>query len=140
MFKVKLVVFWLSCKILLKSYSSLTTATADFQKSLFFFSQICPPTSQYPKVFTGDGTGEEVDCKLPEALKHIEEKCHDQQVCSLVTAPEVFGPRDPCPGFRKYVEVAYKCKPTNFRSRTACQGDTINITCSSDQVQYYPGL
>ena len=103
-------------------------------KSLFFFSQICPPTSQYPKVFTGDGTGEEVDCKLPEALKHIEEKCHDQQVCSLVTAPEVFGPRDPCPGFRKYVEVAYKCKPTNFRSRTACQGDTINITCSSDQV------
>ena len=103
-------------------------------KSLFFFSQICPPTSQYPKVFTGDGTGQEADCKLPEALKHIEEKCHDQQVCSLVTAPEVFGPRDPCPGFRKYVEVAYKCKPTNFRSRTACQGDTINITCSSDQV------
>ncbi len=38
----------------------------------------------------------------------------------MVTAPEVFGAgaaavgqnRDPCPRYRKYVEVAYKCKPT----------------------------
>jgi hypothetical protein len=43
-----------------------------------------------------------------------------QEVCSMVTAPEVFGAgaaavgqnRDPCPRYRKYVEVAYKCKPT----------------------------
>ena len=90
--------------------------------------QICPPTEQYPKVFDSEN-----NCRLPEALKHIEEKCHDQQVCSMVTAPEVFGGgqggRDPCPGFRKYVEVAYKCKPTQFRSKTSCQGDTMNLTC-----------
>ena len=92
--------------------------------------QICPPTEQYPKVFDSEN-----NCRLPEALKHIEEKCHDQQVCSMVTAPEVFGGgqggRDPCPGFRKYVEVAYKCKPTQFRSKTSCQGDTMNLTCSN---------
>lgn len=41
----------------------------------------------------------------------------------MVTAPEVFGAgaaavgqnRDPCPRFRKYVEVAYKCKPTQVK-------------------------
>ena len=22
---------------------------------------------------------------------------------------------DPCPGYRKYVEVAFKCRPTQFR-------------------------
>ncbi len=56
----------------------------------------------------------------------------------MVTAPEVFGAAskfsgdetgDPCPGVRKYVEVAHKCKPTQFRSRVACQGDNLKITC-----------
>ena len=39
----------------------------------------------------------------------------------MITAPEVFGgtssaTSDPCPGYRKYVEVAFKCRPTQFRS------------------------
>ena len=38
----------------------------------------------------------------------------------MITAPEVFGgtstaTSDPCPGYRKYVEVAFKCRPTQFR-------------------------
>jgi hypothetical protein len=56
----------------------------------------------------------------------------------MVTAPEVFGAgaaavgqnRDPCPRYRKYVEVAYKCKPTQvtwgqIRSRIARYFDPI---------------
>ena len=44
-------------------------------------------------------------CTFPEALKTIEEKCHGQEACSMVTAPEIFGSGlpsynggDPCPG------------------------------------------
>ncbi len=98
--------------------------------------QVCPPTSGYPRVFT-DADIKEAGCTYPGALKTIEEKCHGQEACSMVTAPEVFGAAsfdlgdeeegslpeglapegfgDPCPGVRKYVEVAYKCKPTQFR-------------------------
>ena len=39
--------------------------------------QICPPTREYPRVFTG-ATDTGVPCHFPEALKHIEAKCHGQ--------------------------------------------------------------
>ena len=73
-------------------------------------------------------------CSIPGALKHIEEKCHDQQICSMVVAPEVFGGgeggNDPCPQVRKYVEVAYKCKPTQFRSKVGCHSETLELDCN----------
>ena len=30
---------------------------------------------------------------------------------------------------RKYAEVAYKCKPSAFRSRVACGGDIFALSC-----------
>ena len=56
-----------------------------------------------------------------------------QEVCSMVTAPEVFGAgaaavgqnRDPCPRYRKYVEVAYKCKPTQVWTFVHKRGKNI---------------
>ena len=51
----------------------------------------------------------------------------------MVVAPEIFGGgeggRDPCPALRKYVEVAYKCKPTHFRSKVICQYQTLQLDC-----------
>lgn len=108
-------------------------------------SQVCPPTSDYPRSFGGGSSGESGGkCIFPEALKFVEEKCHGQEACSMVTAPEVFGggapDRDPCPGVRKYVEVAYKCKPTQFRSRVVCQGDSLKLNCTTskeDRIAIY---
>ena len=45
--------------------------------------QICPPTREYPRVFTG-ATDTGVPCHFPEALKHIEAKCHGQVRRDLV--------------------------------------------------------
>ena len=57
----------------------------------------------------------------------------------MVTAPEVFGSGlpsyaggDPCPGVRKYVEVAYKCKPTVFKSKVVCQANELNMKCTTE--------
>ena len=55
-------------------------------------------------------------CTFPEALKTIEEKCHGQEACSMVTAPEIFGSGlpsynggDPCPGVSYFkVEFFFK--------------------------------
>ena len=50
----------------------------------------------------------------------------------MITAPEIFGggdTTDPCPGYRKYVEVAFKCKPTQFKSRVTCHSDAMELSC-----------
>ena len=47
---MKLVVFWLSCKILLKSMYSLTTATADIQIFVLLFPDL-PPYESIPESF-----------------------------------------------------------------------------------------
>ena len=53
----------------------------------------------------------------------------------MITAPGVFGAAgaspdsDPCPGYRKYVEVAFKCRPTQFRSKSACAGEAMKLDC-----------
>ena len=99
--------------------------------------KVCQPTGQYPEVYTGsekDIDNSNYRCSIPGALKHVEEKCHDQQICSMVVAPEVFGGgeggNDPCPQVRKYVEVAYKCKPTQFRSKVECHSQTLKLDCN----------
>ncbi|KFM59728.1 hypothetical protein X975_12970, partial [Stegodyphus mimosarum] len=49
-------------------------------------------------------------CHLDSALKVIEERCRGAVECHLLISPQIFF-EDPCPGIRKYAEVAYKCKP-----------------------------
>nr|XP_036677732.1 uncharacterized protein LOC108005068 isoform X2 [Drosophila suzukii]XP_036677733.1 uncharacterized protein LOC108005068 isoform X2 [Drosophila suzukii]XP_036677734.1 uncharacterized protein LOC108005068 isoform X2 [Drosophila suzukii]XP_036677736.1 uncharacterized protein LOC108005068 isoform X2 [Drosophila suzukii]XP_036677737.1 uncharacterized protein LOC108005068 isoform X2 [Drosophila suzukii]XP_036677738.1 uncharacterized protein LOC108005068 isoform X2 [Drosophila suzukii] len=37
---------------------------------------------------------------------------------------------DPCPKRRKIVEVAYKCRPYEFRSKVACHNDVAQLECN----------
>ncbi|KAI8033375.1 hypothetical protein M5D96_013867, partial [Drosophila gunungcola] len=37
---------------------------------------------------------------------------------------------DPCPKRRKIVEVAYKCRPYEFRSKVACHSDVAQLECN----------
>ena len=77
--------------------------------------QVCPPTSEYARVFS-EADVKDKGCTFPEALKTIEEKCHGQEACSMVTAPEIFGSGlpsynggDPCPGVSYFkVEFFFK--------------------------------
>ena len=111
--------------------------------------QICPPSREYPKVFTAAMAEDPAnECSFPEALKFIEDKCHGVEACSLTTAPSAFvqpgdaarnagaaaatAATDPCPGVRKYVEAAFKCKPNQFRSRGACHGERMTLTCADE--------
>ena len=70
---------------------------------------------------------------MPGAMKHREEKCHHQPICSMMVTPEVFGVgergNDPCPQVRNVVEVAYRCKPTKFRSNVKCPTQTLGLDC-----------
>eukprot|EP00092_Neocalanus_flemingeri_P006155 GFUD01006626.1.p1 GENE.GFUD01006626.1~~GFUD01006626.1.p1 ORF type:complete len:507 (+),score=68.06 GFUD01006626.1:299-1819(+) len=92
-------------------------------------AKVCPPTNKQPRIFTGrDG----FTCNIREALRTVEELCQSKQSCSIITSATSFGVSmyDPCPGVRKYVEVAYKCRPTTFSSRMLCGGESLGLLCS----------
>ena len=67
--------------------------------------QICPPTREYPRVFTG-ATDTGVPCHFPEALKHIEAKCHGQ-VGSFPGSMSLFLPVVPRMKFHKSFAVIF---------------------------------
>ncbi|XP_049820369.1 protein eva-1 isoform X2 [Aethina tumida] len=62
----------------------------------------------------------------------VVEACQKKRQCKFQTNPKTFG-GDPCPGVRKYVEVAYKCRPYEFRSKVACENEKIQLKCNPNQ-------
>ncbi|XP_063983087.1 protein eva-1 homolog C isoform X3 [Diachasmimorpha longicaudata] len=75
-------------------------------------------------------------CLLSHALQYsllqtVVEICQKNRNCKFNTSPKSFQ-NDPCPGLAKYIEVAYKCRPYEFRSKVACENDAVNLLC-------YPG-
>ncbi|XP_068916209.1 uncharacterized protein [Tenebrio molitor] len=62
-------------------------------------------------------------------LQTVVEACQKKRQCKFKTSPKTFG-GDPCPGVRKYVEVAYKCRPYEFRSKVACENERIQLKCN----------
>lgn len=60
------------------------------------------------------------------------DQCQDRRDCRIMANPQSFG-QDPCPGTSKYLEVAYKCRPNEFRSRTTCEGETLRLKCQKSK-------
>ncbi|XP_047024731.1 uncharacterized protein LOC124633523 isoform X3 [Helicoverpa zea] len=74
------------------------------------------------------------NCKRPNAMQYsllqtVVEACQKKPQCKFSTLP-MAGLVDPCPTQNKYVEVAYKCRPYEFRIRNACEGDVIKLSCN----------
>ncbi|WAR07219.1 EVA1C-like protein [Mya arenaria] len=97
-------------------------------------SRMCPSNVQNddPGIGRRGGTGavlEDTNCMATTSLKVILDACQDRQSCSLVASTKTFE-QDPCPGTRKYLEVAYKCRPNEFSSETVCEGDQLELRCS----------
>ncbi|XP_059045402.1 protein eva-1-like [Achroia grisella] len=76
----------------------------------------------------------EKDCLWPNTMQYsllqrVVEACQKKPQCKFSTKPKI-GLVDPCPRTRKFVEVAYKCRPFTFRSRTCCEDDVIKLSCN----------
>ncbi|KAF2352116.1 D-galactoside/L-rhamnose binding SUEL lectin domain [Trinorchestia longiramus] len=91
----------------------------------------CPPIPgqhETPKL------GEE--CLMPDAqyeiLQRVVRDCQHKQQCRLQVAPETFVKTDPCPSTRKYVEVAFKCRPATFINRIVCEGEQHLLQCEAN--------
>ena len=54
------------------------------------------------------GSISNTDCKSPNSLMVVREKCQGRASCRVSANNGVFG--DPCPGTDKYLEVNYACE------------------------------
>ncbi|XP_057365954.1 protein eva-1-like isoform X1 [Daphnia carinata] len=81
-------------------------------------------------------------CTLTPQMQHallqtVVEACMKKRHCKFTTSPSnskdtaVVVPASPsCPGQPpKFVEVAYKCRPLEFRSKIICENETIQLKC-----------
>ncbi|XP_037954051.1 uncharacterized protein LOC119684154 [Teleopsis dalmanni] len=60
----------------------------------------------------------------------VGENSYDSNYHSSSTANTNAVDMDPCPKRRKIVEVAYKCRPYEFRSKVACHNDAAQLECN----------
>ncbi|XP_031782157.1 protein eva-1 homolog C isoform X3 [Nasonia vitripennis] len=70
-------------------------------------------------------------CLWPSNLQHsllqtVVEVCQKKRQCTFNTSPKM---GDPCPDMPKFIEVVFKCRPYEFRSKVACENDAINLSC-----------
>ncbi|KDR12374.1 hypothetical protein L798_13668, partial [Zootermopsis nevadensis] len=96
------------------------------------YGKTSPSTAVCPQRSSSTGEQEpplNVTCLWPTALQTVVEACQKKRQCKFQTSPKTFG-GDPCPGVRKYVEVAYKCRPYEFRSKVACENDVVPLKCN----------
>ncbi|XP_052857782.1 uncharacterized protein LOC128265647 isoform X1 [Drosophila gunungcola] len=100
------------------------------------------------------------NCMWPNALQYsllqtVVEACQKKKHCKFHGSPQFYGQgasgvgdssgtssyhsstassnaisSDPCPKRRKIVEVAYKCRPYEFRSKVACHSDVAQLECN----------
>ncbi|XP_020812986.1 uncharacterized protein LOC110187844 isoform X2 [Drosophila serrata] len=107
---------------------------------------------------TSDNSSE--NCMWPNALQYsllqtVVEACQKKKHCKFHGSPQFYGQgasgvgdtsgtssyhsstassnaisSDPCPKRRKIVEVAYKCRPYEFRSKVACHNDVAQLECN----------
>ncbi|CAL4096325.1 unnamed protein product, partial [Meganyctiphanes norvegica] len=88
---------------------------------------LCPPlgrqTSPDPKANCN------YDDNNYKILQTVISACHHRNYCNIQVSPETFSTQDPCPTTRKYIEVAYKCRPETFINRIVCQDSLLNLKC-----------
>ncbi|ELT95416.1 hypothetical protein CAPTEDRAFT_226260 [Capitella teleta] len=70
----------------------------------------------------------------------VMDHCQDQKECRVLASAKTFAP-DPCPGTSKYLQVAYQCRPNEFRSRVACENEELVLRCSrSERLAVYSAM
>nr|XP_033341158.1 protein eva-1 homolog C-like isoform X4 [Megalopta genalis] len=112
--------------------TTITVALAQYGRAGANGTGRC--SSYDPSSLAGDKLNH--TCIWPQSLQYsllqtVVEVCQKKRQCKFNTSPKTFQ-GDPCPGLPKYIEVAYQCRPYEFRSKVACENDVINLVC-------YPG-
>ncbi|XP_073848291.1 uncharacterized protein isoform X1 [Musca autumnalis] len=120
---------------------------------------LCPPLSQEDLTTAGSSSGDgsagligagtntgvihsgtQIEVKPPESctvsglqyalLQTVVDACQKKRHCKFSANSKPLASGDPCAGIRKFVEIAYKCRPYEFRSKVACENDNMPLVCN----------
>ncbi|XP_025047671.1 protein eva-1 homolog C-like isoform X2 [Alligator sinensis] len=69
-----------------------------------------------------------LSCVATTTLQKVLDECQNQRACQLLVNSRVFGP-DLCPGTTKYLLVSFKCKPTEYKTKSACENQELKLHC-----------
>ncbi|XP_019384370.1 PREDICTED: protein eva-1 homolog C [Crocodylus porosus] len=69
-----------------------------------------------------------LNCVATTTLQKVLDECQNQRACQLLVNSRVFGP-DLCPGTTKYLLVSFKCKPTEYKTKSACENQELKLHC-----------
>ncbi|RWS05769.1 protein eva-1 C-like protein, partial [Dinothrombium tinctorium] len=124
----------------LKSTASTTSSTTRIQsstKSSVINANVTSPAVKFNATKLNTNVSIESNCLTTEELRYsllqkVEAACREQRICKIMTAPKSFGGIDPCPGVRKYAEVAYKCRPNTFYNKIVCEGSQLSLKCDKE--------
>ncbi|XP_076061468.1 uncharacterized protein LOC143037229 isoform X2 [Oratosquilla oratoria] len=101
---------------------------------------LCPPLAHHAQTLP------HTTCKFPGAtdyttLQRVVGQCQHRNDCKIQVAPAFFSDHDPCPLIRKYIEVAYKCRPEAFVNKVVCEDGNITLSCEpNSRVAVYSVL
>nr|XP_056714189.1 protein eva-1 homolog C [Euleptes europaea] len=73
-----------------------------------------------------------LNCVAPTTLQKVLDECQDLRACQLLVNSWVFG-ADLCPGITKYLLVSFKCKPTEYKSRSVCENEELKLHCKESK-------
>uniref|UniRef100_A0A8C4VE50 SUEL-type lectin domain-containing protein n=1 Tax=Gopherus evgoodei TaxID=1825980 RepID=A0A8C4VE50_9SAUR len=73
-----------------------------------------------------------LNCVASTTLQKVLDECQNQRACQLLVNSRVFGP-DLCPGTTKYLLVSFKCKPTEHKTKSACENEELKLHCKESK-------
>ncbi|XP_058681973.1 protein eva-1 homolog C isoform X5 [Poecile atricapillus] len=69
---------------------------------------------------------------VEKVLKKVLDECQNLRSCQLLVNSRVFGP-DLCPGTTKFLLVSFKCKPTEYKTKSACENQELKLHCQESK-------
>ncbi|XP_059726527.1 protein eva-1 homolog C isoform X1 [Haemorhous mexicanus] len=72
------------------------------------------------------------NCVAPTSLQKVLDECQNLRSCQLLVNSRVFGP-DLCPGTTKFLLVSFKCKPTEYKTKSACENQELKLHCQESK-------
>ncbi|KAF7244954.1 hypothetical protein EYD10_08930 [Varanus komodoensis] len=94
------------------------------------------PLRGKPECNSVNGTGPDIECVAPDALRRVYRRCHRKQSCTVAANQATFG--DPCiPGVKKQLRVSYTCVPRQLLEEVSqdSQEDPFSV---SDYTHGFP--
>ncbi|XP_077198660.1 protein eva-1 homolog C isoform X2 [Paroedura picta] len=73
-----------------------------------------------------------LNCVASTTLQKVLDECQDLRACHLLVNSWLFGP-ELCPGITKYLLVSFKCKPTEYKSRSVCENEELKLHCKESK-------